>query len=197
ARRDEWLEIVNADGVWIIEKGGAAEPAGDGQVVVAGGEAWKLRIPAAEASQTTRDDGSVGREPLVSRTLELCFVVSQDLEHIVTTITTPEAQWTSDRAHNRVLLELAKARLLDAERADVAASEHGWVYADELCTLVGLDSDSHLNVEIHRARREMVAHDVACPASIIERRRGTGRLRIGTSALQIIEGGVARCARTG
>ncbi len=194
ALRDEWLEVVNADGTWIIEGAGAAAPARDRQVVVAGGEAWTLHIPAAEASQTTRDDGAHGWESSVPRNLELCFVVSQDLEHIVTTITTPDARWTSDRAHNRVLLELAKARLLDATREDIAVSEQGWVYADELCSLVGLDSGSHLNVEIHRARREMIAHHVACPPSIIERRRGTGTLRIGTSALQIIEGGVVRCA---
>jgi hypothetical protein len=119
----------------------------------------------------------------------LQFHVSADLEHIELIVEFGPRREQTSRAYARGLLELARARLADQQRASVHADEHGWVYADELCSLAGYESESRLNVEVHRARRDFARMGIPNAATMIQRRRGTQQLRVGTASLHIIDAG--------
>src|SRR5690606_951413 len=97
------------------------------------------------------------------------------------------AVWESHKAYNRALLVLAEARLRD-QQARRPAHEQGWLYGDELCTLADYDSVNRLNVEVHRARTDFAKAGIPGAPAIVQRRRGTGQMRIGTSRLEIVEG---------
>ena len=174
-------------GVWVIELGGRSQPARDAQELRVGGRSWKLSLPVGlpRTARTTLG-ANQGPAPALGGA-QLRFVVSKDLEHITMTVASEGQEWTTDRAYLRVLVELARLRLAESDRVDLPMAEQGWVYSDELCRLAGLDDEARLNVEIHRARKDMGKHGVACPASIVERRRGTKQLRFGPDAVEIID----------
>jgi hypothetical protein len=117
--------------------------------------------------------------------LELAFTVSKDEEH-VSVVARHAGGVTELPASNLhyLLLVLARQRLRDRERADLGADEQGWLYVDELCSKLRLDP-SHLNVTIFRLRKQLEKLGVVDAAGIVERRRTTGQVRIGVSALSI------------
>ena len=64
------------------------------------------------------------------------------------------AAMPSPRAHQQLLLVLARARLSDNEGGGVPESEAGWVHADDLEREVDVDR-SRIDVELCRARRNL------------------------------------------
>ena len=60
----------------------------------------------------------------------------------------------------------------------------GWRDRDELCRMLATD-EYRLNVDICRARKQLAAAGLAGAASIVERRPGTGRLRLGAARVKI------------
>ncbi len=180
-------------GSWVIERDGQIAPVRNGQVVVVGGRTFRLSLPLP-APETEETPGPPVEpwplDPLGH--VELCFVVSSDLESVTMTIQWSAQCWECQRAYNRALLELARARLRDQSAPKLPPVEHGWVYGDELCTLADYDGVGRLNVEIHRARNELARRGIPNGQAIIQRRRGTGQLRLGTSRVRIIEAAARR-----
>jgi hypothetical protein len=91
-----------------------------------------------------------------------------------------------ERAHHYSLLTLARHRLDDAARG-VDPSSQGWVDANQLSRMLGLDP-ACLNIQIFRARRQIAR---ALPSGarlpdIVERRRG--ELRLGALSFRIVRG---------
>ncbi|GAB2869731.1 hypothetical protein GCM10027277_43760 [Pseudoduganella ginsengisoli] len=91
-----------------------------------------------------------------------------------------------ERAHHYNLLVLARLRLDDAQRGIDSASQ-GWVGMEQLSRMLGLDP-CHINIHIHRARRQLAQ---ALPPAlrhidVVERRRG--ELRFGPYGIHIMRG---------
>lgn len=173
-------------GNWVMELDGNVTDVRSGQIVVVAGIAYRLGLPlpSPETETTRMSSPSASREPLGGATLG--FFLSVDLESVAMRVEWSNKRWESHKAYNRALLALAQARLRDHARG-VQPHEQGWVYGDELCTLADYDGIGRLNVELHRVRADLAKQGVPNAPSIVQRRRATGQLRIGTHYLRVVE----------
>ncbi len=179
---DDHVELTlsrAADGRWRVEAtDGAVRFVADGDVVEAGGARWRLHLPAVLPPTVASDRIA---------NLALGFRVSPDEEHVDVTLSTGAVERPlRPRSHHYLLLTLARERLADAERATPARAEgeRGWVTEERLASMLRLDRQT-VKVQIHRARQELAAHGVPDAAGIVERRAGTGQLRIGVARLSV------------
>ncbi|MFO7177064.1 MAG: FHA domain-containing protein [Pseudomonadota bacterium] len=119
------------------------------------------------------------------RPVTLRFAVSADEEHVeLSAISGDRTFELGSRAHNYLLLTLARARLEDL-RSGIPEASSGWIYQDDL--LRGLDTTStQLNIDIFRIRQHFAKAGLQDAFSVIERRPRTRQLRIGTSNLEIV-----------
>lgn len=125
------------------------------------------------------------------------FDVSLDEEHVFLTLHdgTGRQHCLGERIHHYALLMLARLRVEDAARG-MDPADQGWVDMERLSRMIGIDR-SHLNIQIFRARRQILdalGPDMA-QADAVERRRG--EVRFGPFDLCIVRGGgvEARCQR--
>jgi hypothetical protein len=112
--------------------------------------------------------------------LTLAFSVSRDEEVVrLCVLRAGVAFDLGERAHHYVLLTLARRRLADAAGG---FQDHscGWVYQEDLARDPSM-TGARLNLAVFRIRKQFAGIDVADPEHIVERRRSTGQLRIGTS----------------
>jgi hypothetical protein len=143
-----------------------------GEEVFAGGLQWCLRLPIVV--DTTGGLTSGGWD--VART-QMRFRVSVDEEHVEAVCShAGDFVRLSSRSHNYLLLVLGRARLED-RAAGTPTAEEGWRSVEALCRALRV-SESQLNLQIHRARRSVPQLMAALPGGIIERRHGTGLLRL-------------------
>ncbi len=127
----------------------------------------------------------VRRSELWIEDLAFEFEVSSDEEYVRLRVSSGERAFDMGaRAHNYLLLVLARARLADAA-AMHRDSSCGWVYQDEFLRGPS-QSDPQINVHIFRARRQFIVRGVTNGDRIIERRPQTRQLRIGASRLSIV-----------
>lgn len=167
-------------GGWTLEIGGRSCPAHDGDVIHVAGAAWMLHLPASTDVTADAND----RGPTLGE-VELSFRVSPDEEYVEVAVVQPGAvHVVPSRAHHYTLLTLARRRLGDALLAGLGEEARGWVDVDELCRMLLID-ENRLNVEIFRIRRELVSLGIRNAAAIVERRRGSRKLRIGASRLSV------------
>ncbi|WP_437597611.1 FHA domain-containing protein [Sorangium sp. So ce590] len=173
--------VVEAEGgSFLVEIDGQSRPAHDGEVLQLGGEAFALHLPTPPAA--TDDAGEhAGR---IDET-ELRFRVSRDEEAVELTVAGGgDARVLPPRSHHYMLLTLARARLRDRDAGSLGPPQRGWVFVDDLCRMLSMD-ENKLNVEIYRVRQEMSAAGLARAAAVIERRRSSRQLRVGTERLVI------------
>lgn len=167
-------------GGWVAEVDDGPGPVADGDVLTVNGAAWMLHLPTAIDPTFDAEE----QTPVID-TLELRFSISSDEEHVEMALRRG-GQWDviGARAHHYLLLLLARARLEDAARPDVAMTEHGWRYVEDVCRMLQID-DLRLNTEIYRARKELSASGVLGAPRLVERRRSSRSLRIGTAAVHV------------
>jgi hypothetical protein len=176
--RPELSVLEDAMGRWIVEGEEGPRPVADHAIVIAGGEAWTLELPSADAP--TWQPGALG--PALE-TIHLRLAVSRDEERIEATVLHEGATMRlPPRSHHYLLVTLARARLHDRRGA---AEDRGWVDRDELCRMLATDVGK-LNVDIFRARKQLVTLGIHGAAGIIARREGTGQIRIGTERVEVI-----------
>lgn len=169
----EWADVFEErPGTWVVERPGRQFAVRDGDEITAAGRVWRLVLPVA-SRQTDAFWGNPGEQEFV----RFEFVVSQDLEHVELAICHGSARHTSERAHVRFLVELARALVENLEQG-LSMEERGWVYSDDLCTRAGYEQETRLNVEVFRARRDFADFGIPNAANIIQRRRSTKQLRI-------------------
>ena len=167
-------------GRWVVEMAGGVFPVDHRQQIVVAGTPWRLFLPGNQARTQDDQDRHVGLEEL-----SLHFTVSADEETVVLTLEHGARRIPiKSRAHHYLLLTLARERLADAERAEVSPAEQGWVYQDQLCRMLGLEA-SVVYLQVHRARRQVEAAGIVRAFDLVERRSGSGQLRIGTSQLAV------------
>ena len=164
------------EGTWVLEDDtGTRRVAHDLETVTVLGEAWQLHLPGT--LPPTVCSVEVGQ-------LALEFRVSPDEEHVEIVA---RGEWGEQslraRSHHYLLLTLARERLAD-EQAGRPPSEQGWVREEALADMLRLDRQT-IRVQIYRARRQVARHGWAGAAGIVERRPGTGQLRLGVTQVRV------------
>lgn len=180
---------VHADEAhWVAEHVAADDVfhAVDQMEVEVAGQRWRLELPSLEAQQP--DPGTTARGPAGFRGVagvSLRLQHSRDEEYVRMTARVGVQRHVLDgRAFHYMMLVLARARLGDMRRGDLAPDEHGWVHAEDLAKDLGI-SRPRLNVYIFRARRQLEGLGVEDAARIIQRRPQTQQLRLGVENLQV------------
>lgn len=178
------VSVLAHDGAWVLEMDGQSRPARDGEVISLQGAAYMLHLPEAGAAT----DDVEGRAQKLAR-VELKFRVSRDEERVEVTVMSPAGAFVlAPRAHHYPWLTIARARLKDRSKGDLAEDQHGWVNVDDLCSSLKMD-ETHLNVAIYRIRKDIATTGLLDGANVIERRRGARQVRLGTPRVSItIEG---------
>lgn len=167
-----WL-CQGLDGTWSVR---------NGEILTLGSQRWRLHLPSA-VSSTVEAGQNAGFEAPAPR---LVFSTSKDEEYVeLRVISAPSREHRlGARAHNYLLLVLARLRARDASDPALAPSEHGWIHLDELGSMLRLDR-AHLYVTIHRARRQFASLGIPQAASVVAARAGTGMVRLGYSDFEI------------
>lgn len=168
-----------ADNRWLAESAEKEFEVVDGDVVVAGGIAWSVRLPAVVPH--TLDPASLRDAPDQHR---LTVLVSTDEDYVELELQHPDGRVDrlEHRAHHPLLLLLARARLADGDRS---VREQGWVYVEVAQSELGLDA-GRLSLHIFRARQALAAVGLPNAAGSIERRRGSGQIRLGLSRVVVV-----------
>jgi len=171
--------VEHVDGDWWLEAGERSELLRDGDTFVLNDVRWLLHI--ANSVAATQEQGALDPAlgaPLGGAQLEL-YAPSQ-LDTAELTVRLGDKVIRSHGRRERLLAKLVEFRLMDQKDPRIHPAEHGWVYADDLCTWLDLESIERINVEVYRLRKHMIRSGVPNGASIVQRRRGTGQLRVGT-----------------
>jgi len=174
--------LLDGTGRWVCEApdGDDMRPVEDDATLLVDGEPWRFR--AATPDTRTRHDSNAA--PTLGA-VALHFSVSSDEEHVLLVADVGgELRRLEARAHHYLLLTLARERLVDTSKAPDSPESHGWILQDTACRMLK-KSVTHLNVEIHRARRQFSELGLCDAANIIERRQDTKELRIGCSKLKV------------
>jgi len=168
-------------GDWVLER---AEESllklANAQTFEAAGRLWRFCccevLPATLATPGAAD--------LDIRGVSLSFNVSRDEEYVHLRMTRGNQQFDlGQRAHNYLLLTLARCRLADAEQG-LPDTSCGWMDQEELARDPSM-APPQLNIDVFRIRQQFAKTGILDPATIIERRHGPRQLRIGTGKLTI------------
>ena len=169
--------IFRGDLTWSIEQVGEVAPIEDGAVVWVGDTNWRLHLPAPlPRTADTRD-----RPPRLDE-LTLRFAVGRGEQQIA--LVAVHGERVVDlkvRAHHRLLLQLARARL---DQRALPSAQQGWVDQEQLLTLHDIDR-GQLHLAVFRARRQLGEAGILDAARVVERSEDN-RLRIGVPRLEIL-----------
>ncbi|MFT5681809.1 MAG: hypothetical protein ACI8RZ_002727 [Myxococcota bacterium] len=169
------LVFEDAAGSWVLEQEGISRPVADGHSLTLDDETWVLHLPGA-----TEPTIQASRAGLELSDIALHFQVSSDEERVLLTLRHREgAEEVPARAHLYTLLTLARLRINEPDR-------DGWIYADALQRMLGID-EMRLNVDVYRCRRALGRLGIRGAAGIIERHRGTRQLRCGVTDIAVGE----------
>jgi hypothetical protein len=183
---DEWEVMIfcDSDGRWVIETVEGTRPLKDEECVVVGGRPYVVHLPGGVLA--TRDVEALGEDALDRGVLEL--LVSRDGEHVDVCLRSDVRVYPIEsRAHVFLLLALARARLADAGAAQLPESEHGWMYREELMKELAIEDPQLLNLWVFRARQQLAQLKLRGASKVVERREGTGQLRLGLRHVRVID----------
>ncbi len=167
------------DGRWRAESAESDYPVADGDVVVAGGLPWRLRLPGVLPH--TVDPNSLRDNPDQHR---LTVFVSTEEDYVELQLEHPDGRVDrlEHRAHHPLILLLARARIADA---DSSPREQGWIYVEVAEQELGVDA-ARLSLHIFRARQALAGVGLPNAAGLIERRRGSGQIRLGLGRVLVV-----------
>jgi hypothetical protein len=169
-----------SNGVWTLERPDESLTELDnGARFVVAGRSFRFSCPVfVPRTATSEHRGEVGL-------LRFFFQVSRDEEHVELKAQSRSGAWfpLGSRQHNYLLLTLARLRQTDRSRA-LPETACGWVYQDDLLKALAT-SQSQLNVDIFRIRKQFATLGLQDSWNIIERRPRTQQLRIGISDVEI------------
>lgn len=178
--RGRALTLRRRDHRWWRSDADGEVPTADGEIVVVGGDAWRLHLPGAATSTRDAADG-----PLTLAALRLRFQVhagDDGSETVELDGRCGERRVDlKERAHHAPLLALARARLADHGRP---LADQGWVDQDDLLRRLGCPLN-RLHVDVYRIRRQLAAAGVVDADEIVERRGDARSLRIGVARIEI------------
>lgn len=169
----------DVDGTWKLEDlDGAVRGLGAGQTFETAGRSYVFSCP------TTNELTESGGLALQTGPPTLEFLVSSDEDFVALSLVYENRSLAlGSRAHNYLLLTLARQRLLDSAN-NVAPASSGWLDKDELANGLRM-TPQQIDGEIFRIRRHFASHGVPDSSSIVERRERTRLIRIGFDRLRV------------
>ncbi len=174
-------------GLWMLEQNGETRALKDGDRLEVG-SAGPHRFMAAAAL----DDTQVAEVAREAEAPWLVMRLSLDEEHARLEVKDGAASTDlGERSHHYCLATLARRRMADQEDGHEPGAQ-GWLASAELARMLGVDP-THLNIQIFRAREQLMTAlpGVASLSRLIERRRG--ELRIGELPFEIYRGDRLEC----
>jgi|HubBroStandDraft_1064217.scaffolds.fasta_scaffold24863_2 hypothetical protein len=181
---DPQVTIYRSEGSWVLEKADdSIAPITNQQTFEVAGSVWRFCCADNTSKTWLTHSPSMGVEV---RHLQLSFSIPSDRGD-----THLEMTWggravdMGTRAHNSLLLALARRRLEDAAEG-LPETSCGWMYQEDLSQEPGLEFPQ-LNSDVFRIRKQFAAAGVLDAANVIERRPRTRQLRIGTSRISIVQ----------
>jgi FHA domain len=174
-------------GLWMLEQNGETRALKDGDRLQVGSARTHRFFAAAPMDDT--QVAEIGREPEAP---SLVMRLSLDEEHASLEVADGAARVDlGERSHHYCLATLARRRMADQERG-LEPGAQGWLGSAELARMLGMET-THLNIQIFRAREQLMTALPAVPAlsRLVERRRG--ELRIGDLPFEIFRGDRLEC----
>lgn len=169
----------DGSGLWtVVHEDGSQAPAPQESQLLIGGQTWRLLCPA-QLPSTARLEVACAIDQLALR----FFVDDLGRTSRIEALLNGVAARLEPRAFHPTLLELARARVADAERG-LDPDEQGWLHREHFFERLGHD-EGDLNVMIFRIRRQFAQLDVQNSSHIIERHPPSARLRLGIPDVQI------------
>jgi hypothetical protein len=172
----------DADGIWRMEDSeGTVRGLRNGQPFEFGGRSYVFSCPS-----TNDLTASVGTA-MQRRAPTLKFVVSSDEDFVELSMEYENKRVAlGSRAHNYLLLTLARQKLADA--ADqVPAPSCGWMDKDQLAGGLRM-TPQQIDGEIFRIRRHFASHGVPESSNVVERRERTRLIRLGLDRVLVERG---------
>jgi hypothetical protein len=167
----------DAAGSWLLDCDDQISRLSPGDAVTLAGIRYRFMV--SERIDETADAAASAGMPL-----QLRFVVSVDEERVQLFVRQGHRVFElGERSHHYCLLTLARRRLRDAGTG-VVPNRQGWFECEELAQMLKI-SITNLNIQIYRARQQLLscAPAAAHLADIVERSRG--RLRLGDFQFEI------------
>lgn len=165
---------------WLLESATECRAAVDQELVQAGSVTFRLSIPVVLA-----DTWRIDSDELPMHDLALHFRVSRDEDHVQVELRCRgRAIQLPPRAHDYLLLTLARMRIADQKDPTISDGDAGWIHPDDLVRMLRTN-ENHLNVTVYRARRMFAETKVVRAAALIERRSDSRQLRIGIRSLKV------------
>ena len=160
----------------------------EGELIKFGDRRWRL-IYNRSQEQTV----SVEQEVSSLKDIGFVFQLSLDEENAQLKLRTANEELDlGERSHHYLTLTLARLKVASIEQG-IDETEQGWVYADQLAKDLGL-TETHLNIQIHRARKQLFEslHCNPDPESFIQRRGG--KVRLGLNNFSVFKGVKLECS---
>ncbi len=181
SREEPALAIEATTEGWVCDDGEAVRQVDGGETVEAGGRRWSLMLPVSSGDPTTLVAATA---PHIEE-LTAIFELDRTEEHIRLVFEHEAGRLEmTPRAHDDLLLHLARERLRDVNERGLSDPEAGWIDSVELGERLGL-SPERLNVHVFRARQALATNGVVEAGRIVERRSRARRVRFGVPAIRI------------
>ncbi|MGN6527341.1 MAG: FHA domain-containing protein [Burkholderiaceae bacterium] len=174
-------------GLWMLEHNGETRALKDGDRVQVGAAGLHRFVAAAAMDDTQVSE--VADEPEAPW---LVMRLSLDEEHACLELRDGATRTDlGERSHHYCLATLARRRMADRERG-LEPGAQGWLSSAELSRMLGMET-THLNMQIFRAREQLMTAlpGAAALSRLVERRRG--ELRIGDLPFEIYRGDRLEC----
>ncbi|ATC93915.1 FHA domain-containing protein [Pseudoalteromonas tunicata] len=174
---------LSPNGHWVCETNSGISVLQSGDVINTQYQKWRY-IEAKISDETAKVEAiDMPSSPQVG----IYFDVSQNEEHVGLKFLVDNFEYDlGQRSHHYLLLVLARKRLED-KNAGVIESEQGWLDKDLVSKMIG-QSEAHLNIQIHRFRKQLISMlpKSSCLPQAVERR--TGEMRFAFESVEITGG---------
>ncbi len=179
-RRSRSSRTPTGSGEWRTARARCAACA-NGQPFEFGGQSYVFSCPSS--NDLTASVGAAVQR----RAPTLKFVVSSDEDFVELSMEYENKSVAlGSRAHNYLLLTLARQKLADSA-AQIAAPSCGWMDKDQLAGGLRM-TPQQIDGEIFRIRRHFASHGVPESSSVIERRERTRLIRLGLDRVLVERG---------
>ena len=170
-----------SDDSWQLEIDGVLESLRDGREIELRGALWRFSLPTQVMPGTL-----VADQGFALADVTMVFRVSADEEDVAIElrIAGREPIELGARASFYPLLLLARAR---GEALEPEDSEAGWMQPESLAEMMRTEL-THINVHVFRIRKCLAKAGMRDGLGVVERRTGSGKMRIGTWRFEIVPG---------
>lgn len=164
-------------GAWRLDDGRGCRAVTDGAEIVVGDRRWRLSLPVLLPPTHDATGGPVDRVHFrfqrrqASGEIELTLVQAGRTERI------------ERHGFLQLLLHLASRRLEDRGRG-VPLEAEGWTHIVDVESALRCASTT-INVWVFRARGHLATHGITLPDDIVERRLGSGEIRLGSADVEV------------